>query len=707
MPNHTTNYGLIKPLADEFYDVKDQNENMDKIDFELNRFQDEIREKALEAVTLKRGGNVVEANRKAPYNIESLEGKTEVQLVPPFDSATWYRGHGLNIIVDPNDSRKAELVILTAGGQTGFGSFPVVGGNAYDIHFEFELPEHATLTFEIAEYNQGEILPHKEHTITGTSGVFTFTTEPSTTSLSLHISDQQAYSFLVNKLLIADGGQEPSYVDGIQPVRFPSLKITDIEGSEISRLSIQDYFYEGDRLEARNDRLVKVAKRRELKLTGEERYVQVGFNNPMSGVKRISIQNFVHDYNAIPNSPDITAVKPDSKILVTDTYENVIGRDMVGLGDNHLVLSIANEDSGWGDSYNPSIQEIRAYFMGWRMYDGSSGQPVNGYYNRTDGANKRWAYRDNSGALVNSGTGAMVPNTPAPISSKWKLYRLIYKLAQEEIVPVQSFGELQLDKGTNNVEVTEGMVIGEFAKPYNGTSNKRVAIINSTYNTESISALSQPVQKILGIYKNGIRDDSWIIQTTNAYGKERARTEKYDPSAKYTVDYMIMALDSAPIDSITVKYPLNIGSIMDELVSTSAKNIGDISDINKRISNMLSKGEPIEWHDLVLLNGVEPYTDSEMYKPRYARIGNFLVVVGALKGITTTSDFTVSVLPEGFRPLQNWGYSKPASIKGNNPARVARWQISSATGSFRLEAVSDGVSATTDWYPIDVVMIGE
>lgn len=37
MPNKTTNYGLTKPLPEEFYDITVQNENMDKIDAELKK----------------------------------------------------------------------------------------------------------------------------------------------------------------------------------------------------------------------------------------------------------------------------------------------------------------------------------------------------------------------------------------------------------------------------------------------------------------------------------------------------------------------------------------------------------------------------------------------------------------------------------------------------------------------------------------------
>lgn len=37
MPNKTTNYGLTKPLSEEFYDINVQNENMEIIDRELKK----------------------------------------------------------------------------------------------------------------------------------------------------------------------------------------------------------------------------------------------------------------------------------------------------------------------------------------------------------------------------------------------------------------------------------------------------------------------------------------------------------------------------------------------------------------------------------------------------------------------------------------------------------------------------------------------
>ena len=42
MPNLTENYGLKKPLPEEFYDIGVQNENMDIIDEELKKQQENV-----------------------------------------------------------------------------------------------------------------------------------------------------------------------------------------------------------------------------------------------------------------------------------------------------------------------------------------------------------------------------------------------------------------------------------------------------------------------------------------------------------------------------------------------------------------------------------------------------------------------------------------------------------------------------------------
>lgn len=46
MPEYTQNYELKKPLQNEFYNVDDQNSNMDKIDLQLKKQEQMLNKKA-------------------------------------------------------------------------------------------------------------------------------------------------------------------------------------------------------------------------------------------------------------------------------------------------------------------------------------------------------------------------------------------------------------------------------------------------------------------------------------------------------------------------------------------------------------------------------------------------------------------------------------------------------------------------------------
>ena len=68
MANKTENYGLVKPLSSEFYDVEVQNSNMDKIDAGMKANADEIQ-------TLKDG-------QKSKADL--VEGKVPAEQLPPW-----------------------------------------------------------------------------------------------------------------------------------------------------------------------------------------------------------------------------------------------------------------------------------------------------------------------------------------------------------------------------------------------------------------------------------------------------------------------------------------------------------------------------------------------------------------------------------------------------------------------------------------------
>jgi len=255
-------------------------------------------------------------------------------------------------------------------------------------------------------------------------------------------------------------------------------------------------------------------------------------------------------------------------------------------------VSIANADSGWGDSYTPAADEIKAYFMGWKMYLGNQGDVSEPYNGETVG--KAWCPLD---SIYMSGSSATHFMTTLPVSpiirsaytrySEWTPYQLIYQLATPTIEPITSEGQLTFNEGDNQVEVGSGMIVRENVKPvYTSDVHKSYNINN--YNLSA--KLNNRVKKILAVYKNDVRD-YWDILRFNpeseVYGLELASlpANQYDSSANYTVTYQVQEQFS-PI-SINGTIGVNEKSIIDQVIY-------DSSNLSRQLSVLESKNNEME-----------------------------------------------------------------------------------------------------------------
>ncbi|WP_053061470.1 pyocin knob domain-containing protein [Paenibacillus sp. VT-400] len=255
-------------------------------------------------------------------------------------------------------------------------------------------------------------------------------------------------------------------------------------------------------------------------------------------------------------------------------------------------VSIANADSGWGDSYTPTADEIKAYFMGWKMYLGNQGDVSKPYNGETVG--KAWCPLD---SIYMSGGSATHFTTTLPGSpiirsaytrySEWTPYQLIYQLASPTIDPITSEGQLTFFEGDNQVEVGTGMIIRESVNPvYTSDVHKSYNINN--YNLSA--KLNSKVKKILSVYKNDVRD-YWEILRFNpeseVYGLELASmpASQYDPSAYYTVTYQV--LDQFSPISINGTIGVSEKSIIEQFIN-------DSSNISRQLSVMENKNNEME-----------------------------------------------------------------------------------------------------------------
>ncbi|MDT8975254.1 hypothetical protein RQP50_03230 [Paenibacillus sp. chi10] len=372
------------------------------------------------------------------------------------------------------------------------------------------------------------------------------------------------------------------------------------------------------------------------------------------GFKRTRIPDFTGANNATYSQ---YLTKYDGSVLLKDGRVDTVDTFELQPGTGYLYLTISNKDSGWGDKYTPTADEIKAYFLGWRMYDKSQG--ATSVYNRTDGLNKSWAYRHPLGADGLTGGTETLPTTQAPITATWQPYRLQFLKAKPTIEPVCNYETgLTLGKGWNMVEVGSGVVIREKANPKGDDTNMYL------HSRGHGNRLKYLVGGINGIYRNGRIDTAWAYYDSSMsidYGVKNAQCplNSYDPTAVYHVTYTM--LDPTLSASFS-------GSIATNLCGAVTDVVQWANDVERRLSVVETKKDekdtPPQWIKATLINGAISY--SPEFTPYYCK-DSFGVVrfKGAIKSIAALTVFLK--LPSTFRP--NYFRNIPSDSWNNNGTR--------------------------------------
>ncbi|SDT22372.1 hypothetical protein SAMN05444162_3464 [Paenibacillaceae bacterium GAS479] len=332
--------------------------------------------------------------------------------------------------------------------------------------------------------------------------------------------------------------------------------------------------------------------------------------------------------------------KYDGKILTyRATGAGFTGGDQQTLtADAFLFISIASADSGWGDSYTPTVDEIKAYFRGWQMgaYSSSFSTPYTG------SGTKAWRpiIRDASDA-------SFVTTVPANTYGSFSPYRLQYQLATQTDEPVRSEGAIMLAEGANTLEVGYGAVVRERARiAYSAGFGYEV---NDTYWSTS---LAYRTKDILNIYRDSIIDKSWARQSHGTpYGLVRATIPANSPitSAVYEVTYL--ALDAyligIPPTQISAEYPTNQRSVTDELVKEATQLVGRVSVLE----NGTAQAKQPQWITATtLLNGWVNYGVGYPVASYMKDALGFVHMRGLLKSGSVAQGVTLLTLPKGYRP---------------------------------------------------------
>lgn len=280
----------------------------------------------------------------------------------------------------------------------------------------------------------------------------------------------------------------------------------------------------------------------------------------------------------IANSSSVIVTKHNGQILQSKVYSgtNLVERaDMAYLSTTPvLVLSVSNLDTGFSDAYTPAADEISAYFNGWQV-------------KTADGTGKPTAWKS-----IVDGTDAPTQTLTYVKSNKaanYTPYKITYQLATPRVENVQAEGDLVVD-GNTQVTVDSGIVIREKVTP---TLNSGIYHINAAAVTASI--LKNKALKIINVYKNGIVDSKAKIigNTSIAYGLSRVEILQadFDPTAEYTVTYMILEKEKFTTNAIDLKvlYNQSVRSTIDDIIAKQSDNSSIISIHDSAIFEMYKR----------------------------------------------------------------------------------------------------------------------
>jgi hypothetical protein len=359
-----------------------------------------------------------------------------------------------------------------------------------------------------------------------------------------------------------------------------------------------------------------------------------------TGYKQVYVLNLI---SPLPVTNGAFMTKYDGKIL-TRVEGNKTTADLFGIHSTAgtLYVTISNTDSGWGDSYTPTADEIKAYFMGWTMFNGAVGTgldnspdvPTNNVYNGT--GTKWWARRSDGVARSWADATNTLPTTQAPY---WTPYQLVYQLATATVEPVTSEGQLTFIEGNNQIEVGTGIVLREYA-PITKNSPVAAAMNDSSYPSK------YKVEKFIRAYKNGKYDPAWYASTLNPYGLEKARINwaDFDETAAYSVTYLMLdTFQVAPF----------VGSLSDNEKALLMDLVEDVQQASARLSVVESKKAEKDvpaWITPTLLNGWINY--SSAYQPigYYKDSQGIVRLRGLISSGTSNTGTFVFNLPKGYRP---------------------------------------------------------
>lgn len=400
-----------------------------------------------------------------------------------------------------------------------------------------------------------------------------------------------------------------------------------------SRIMFETTLYDGEKITRRNDGgYIK---------NSEWEEINFGDFISSSNVNVISHNNGFK--SLIFNRGKITDDKNISKLIRYDGTTIKTARDGANFdyehfyvdengGNENIVYVIPNSLTGWGDDYTPTQEEIKAFFLGWKMY-ASTGSDYTEYNN--NGA-KCWAklwcsignkYNSSLIALDNCINNTGITILPTEINDQgYTPYRLVYKKETPTIEEVKTYGELAIKDGVDVVSGS-GLILGEsyinHLCTYDETGSE--TLINCTHRF-----LKTKPYKILNIINDKGEIESFqdrlhnfIYPHIEAYinhGYSQAIIKYNNDIKNYFVDYIIwdtvQSYNYTISDKLSLRETLNkttesISDVYEELAKTKKELEHTKYELSQRSNpNLLINGDFQVWQRGTEFNniGTHKYT---------------------------------------------------------------------------------------------------
>ncbi|MCV9947798.1 hypothetical protein [Paenibacillus sp. BT-177] len=601
----------------------------------IQALHEEASSESRKPITLQPGVQIVKTDKQAVFNLAGLTGKTVIDyegqkgllgvrnpyvvrygenLIPPFYE--WTLSPRAKVI----NPYKLETIATVS---TDLSSIDVaaVAGKTYT----FSARVNGRIT--IVELDSAGVESNVYRTDDNENRVVTvtFATKTTTTRVRVYTTNTGAGTFTLENPMLNIGSTAKPF----KPREDSMLALqTDLYADPVTGANADTVF-------ERDGQYFKAKKWQGLILDGNRAWV-IGDAAAGVGVRQVKVVGLAAGAVAASG----IATKFDGKIVPQGSTGNTADTNAVtATGDVYIAIPVA--DSGWGDNYSPTQDDIRAYFFGYKAYDANTITPATAQAATT----ATWTGTGTKYWVQRVGAANFTQSAPQASYAGYTPYKLVYQLAMPTVEPIVSEGLLSFIEGDNQIEVGTGIVLRERIDPYQ-EPNKYWNINNANYAASNL--LRYKTSRILVVYRNNKNDSSsWNItnsQVTTAGALAQQSDSKHDITAAYSVTYMM--LDSSPVVPFTGSYAANEKMLLADLVDSVQQNTARVSVLENKKAN---KDVPA-WIAPTLLNSTTNTSSGEQ-AVQYVKTSDGQVLI---RGVMTVTALNLEAfrLPTGYRPTK-------------------------------------------------------